>query len=373
MTVLEFGAGSGWLSRFLTQMGCRVDAARRLADSAPHGARALPSPARNRRAAGTGSSSSSTGAGSQLPDASVDRIICFDAFHHAPNPGEVVAEFARVLAAGRAWPDSSSQARAMRRPHGRSSKSHTYGVVERDVDVHEILARGACERLRATFGCASFTRRRITCRSREYEDLLAGGQTGAGWLASTRTFLRHVRSFYLVKGGLGRADSRSPSGLACEIRAALADARRGGQPIVDRRDHHQYRHRRHGLRGARRAEGSALARIYTTSRVRSSSFDFHVEALTTRRASRARGNRELPGDVTAARRRSLSPRARLRRLPRHLVRSGRIATGGSWTSRRLTRRLARTTRIKFRRCRHMRREAALSGIRLTQGFVASSQ
>ena len=32
-----------------------------------------------------------------LPDASVDRIISFDAFHHVANPKEVIAEFARVL------------------------------------------------------------------------------------------------------------------------------------------------------------------------------------------------------------------------------------------------------------------------------------
>ena len=35
-----------------------------------------------------------------LPDGSVDWILCFDAFHHVPNPAEVIAEFARVLRPG---------------------------------------------------------------------------------------------------------------------------------------------------------------------------------------------------------------------------------------------------------------------------------
>ncbi len=68
----------------------------------------------------------------------------------------------------------------------------------------------------------------------EYESLLAGGDAGAGWLASTRTFLRHVRSFYLVRAGEERADSRAARGLACDIRATLAaDAPSAGAVTID--------------------------------------------------------------------------------------------------------------------------------------------
>jgi hypothetical protein len=56
----------------------------------------------------------------------------------------------------------------------------------------------------------------------EYEEILSGGPAGARWLDSTRTFLRHVRTFYLIKEGAVRADSRGTAGLACEIRASLA-------------------------------------------------------------------------------------------------------------------------------------------------------
>lgn len=35
-----------------------------------------------------------------LPDGSVDRVVCFDAFHHVPNQEAVLAELARVLKPG---------------------------------------------------------------------------------------------------------------------------------------------------------------------------------------------------------------------------------------------------------------------------------
>src|SRR5205814_5451275 len=35
-----------------------------------------------------------------LPDESVDRIFCFDAFHHVPNPADVMRELGRVLRPG---------------------------------------------------------------------------------------------------------------------------------------------------------------------------------------------------------------------------------------------------------------------------------
>ena len=66
----------------------------------------------------------------------------------------------------------------------------------------------------------------------EYEELVAGGEPAQdAWLASTRKFLRHVRSFCLIKEGAERADSRAPAGLACDIRASLVTPIVAGQPI----------------------------------------------------------------------------------------------------------------------------------------------
>src|SRR5262249_724632 len=45
--------------------------------------------------------------------------------------------------------------------------------------------------------------------------------------------LRHVRSFYLVKQGAARADSRSAAGLACDIRASIADVGPSGSVAIE--------------------------------------------------------------------------------------------------------------------------------------------
>jgi len=220
MTVLEFGAGTGWLSRFLTQMGCRailLDVSKTALEIArAHYARHpvvgdQPAP----------SFLPFDGRRIELPDGSVDRVICFDAFHHAPNPHEVIREFGRVLRGGGIAGFVEPGPRHADAPRSRF-EADTYGVVERDVDVHD-LWRAAHANGFADLRMCVFHVPPYHVSLREYEDIVAGGAAGAAWLDSTRTFLRHVRSFYLVREGAERADSRSAAGLACEIRASLAD------------------------------------------------------------------------------------------------------------------------------------------------------
>jgi len=99
MDVLDFGAGSCWTTHFLTQLGCRVVAVdvssamlelgeRRFAQQPVFGERPKPSflPFDGRHIA--------------LDDATVDRVLCFDALHHVPNPADVIAEMGRVLRPG---------------------------------------------------------------------------------------------------------------------------------------------------------------------------------------------------------------------------------------------------------------------------------
>ena len=155
-----------------------------------------------------------------LPDASADRVVCFDAFHHAPNPHEVIAEFARVLRPGGVAGFVEPGPRHAEAPRSRF-EAGTYGVVERDVDVHDVW-RAAQASGFADIRMCVFQSTPHHVSLAEYEEMLAGGPAGAAWLASARTFLRHVRTFYLVKAGLERADSRRADGLACEIRATLA-------------------------------------------------------------------------------------------------------------------------------------------------------
>ncbi|HKR63102.1 MAG TPA: methyltransferase domain-containing protein [Thermoanaerobaculia bacterium] len=218
MTVLEFGAGTGWLSRFLTQLGCRMilldvaptalDIARELYAKQPViGERPAPQflVFNGRRI--------------DLPDASVDRILCFDAFHHAPNPDDVLREFGRVL--------KPRGIAAFAEPGPKHSKTpqsqyemRTYGVVENDVDIHAIWE--SAKRLGfVDLKLAAFNVPPFHVSLPDYDDLLASGETYARWAEWTRAFLHDVRAFYLTKAGLEELDSRRPEGLRCEIEASV--------------------------------------------------------------------------------------------------------------------------------------------------------
>ena len=230
MIVLEFGAGTGWLGRSLTQLGCRVilldvsatalQMAQTLYERQPV-IGAQPAPQfllfNGRRI--------------DLPDDSVDRIVNFHAFHHTPNPHEVLREFARILRPGGIAAFVEPGPRHSRTPQSQFEMA-TYGVVENDIDVHDIWR---------TARACGFTDLKLSAYNgspfqlslSEYEDLLAGGDTSADWLISTRDFLRSVRTFFLYKQGTERADSRTQDGLACSIRATLATpSPRPGEPFT---------------------------------------------------------------------------------------------------------------------------------------------
>jgi SAM-dependent methyltransferase len=226
LTVLEFGAGTCWASRWLTQLGCRVIAvdvaptalkmgAELYAAHPPFGS--LPPP----------QFVVFDGRQLPLPDSSVDRIICLDAFHHVPNPPEVLAEMARVLAvggiAGFAEPGPE---------HSRSETSQyemrQYGVIENDVDLPALWAAarqaGFTDLKIAAFNqCASYL------SLNDFNDLLAGGAAARDYLDETRRFLQGKRNFFFYKGAAAPRDSRFRAGLRAEIRPLdrIARARAG--------------------------------------------------------------------------------------------------------------------------------------------------
>jgi 2-polyprenyl-3-methyl-5-hydroxy-6-metoxy-1,4-benzoquinol methylase len=232
LSVLDFGAGSGWLSRWLTQLGCRVT----LLDVSPTAlAIAREHYARHPVIGNQPPPRFLVFDGRQidLPDASVDRIVCFDAFHHSANPDAMIREFARVLVpGGRAGfaepgPRHSASARS-------SFESGTFGVVERDLDVHA-LWRTAQAAGFADLRMCVFHEPPYQISLAEYEDLATGGPAGERWLDATRKFLHLARDFVLVKGGEVRADSRTTEGLACEIRPSEPHVQApAGAPITIR-------------------------------------------------------------------------------------------------------------------------------------------
>ncbi len=216
MTVLDFGGGTGWLSRMLAQLNCQpiccdvstaaLEIARRLIDgypligTAPYKPRLLPF----------------DGHHIDLPDESVDRIICFDAFHHVPNPDEVIREFGRVLKTGGVAGFSEPG-----RHHSRSPQSQyemqNHRVLENDIDLDQIFASAR------EAGFTSLTIRALNDMELsldQYRAILGGSDQRAleheVW-RRTRDALLSRTIFFLHKGPL-RRDSRSHIGLAHSIR-----------------------------------------------------------------------------------------------------------------------------------------------------------
>ena len=225
MTVLDFGAGTGWLARWLTQLGCRVI----LLDVSPTALRIARDLYQRAPVIGDRPPPEFLEFDSRhiaLPDASVDRILSFDAFHHVPNPDMVLQEMGRILKPGGIAGFAEPGARHSLAPMSQF-EMRNYAVVENDIDVHAIW-RCARRCGFADLKLAVFHGPPFYLSLAEYGDFLAGGQTNERWLTSTRAFLRSVRSFLLFKEGSEQADSRAADGLACEIQVALVT-----DPVVD--------------------------------------------------------------------------------------------------------------------------------------------
>ena len=231
MTVLEFGAGSGWLSRFLTQMGCRVVLLDVSPDRPADRARALRAAAGAGRAAAAGSSSSSTAGASICPMRASTASSASTRSITRPIRDAVIREFARILVHGGIAGFAEPGPRHAEAPRSQF-ESQTYGVVERDVDVHDLW--------RAAQACGFSDLRMCVFHGlphhvslREYEELLAGGPA-AGRLAGVHAEVPPARAELHARQG-GQPDAPTAGltdGLACDIRATLATPAVAGQPVV---------------------------------------------------------------------------------------------------------------------------------------------
>ena len=230
MTVLDFGAGTCWLSRSLAQLTCQVICAdtsrtaleigQRLFAEHPPIARHLQPPRflhfDGRRL--------------DLPDACVDRVVCFDAFHHIPNQAEVLAEMARVLRPGGIAGFSEPGREHSRHPQAQY-EMRNHAVLENDVDLNGIFQLAIR---------AGFTGIRVKLLTDTEAGLDAYNALFAAdademlrrqlWVDTrTTTFNRSI--FFLDKG-VSRPDSRSAAGLQHSLRIAGVTARAApGEPI----------------------------------------------------------------------------------------------------------------------------------------------
>lgn len=224
LRVLDFGAGSCWTTRFLTQLGTEAIAL----DVSPSALAIGKELFRRHPIIGDHMEPRFLpydGRHIDLEDGSVDRIFCHDAFHHVPNPAETLAEMGRVLKPG-GWagfvepgPDHSKSKESqdeMRRFH----------VVENDIVIREIwdLAQGA-----------GFTNIKLTIFDPgsysvsldEFEAFLEERDppTDTDYLDHLRRALRYERLFFLYKGEPAPPRSYTAEGLEMQLRVDLAGNR----------------------------------------------------------------------------------------------------------------------------------------------------
>ena len=99
LDVLDFGAGTCWLSSCLNRMGCRTVAVDVSQAALDLGRQLFSLDSRHRQEL-LPQFLSYDGHALPLADDSVDRVACFDAFHHVPNQDELLREMYRVLRPG---------------------------------------------------------------------------------------------------------------------------------------------------------------------------------------------------------------------------------------------------------------------------------
>ncbi len=215
MTVLDFGAGACWSSRFLTQLGFRVIAADVSPTALAIGREGF------RRYPPVGDTFEPRflvfdGHRLDLPDESVDRVVCLHAFHHVPNQEEVIREFARVLKPGgvagfqEPGPEHSRSAEAQQ-------EMRQFTVVENDIRIEEVWALAQA----AGFGdirLALWHPSPTLVSLAEFNDFLRPGVRHAAHEESARGIARTSRLFFLRKPGqCGATDSRQAAGLKADL------------------------------------------------------------------------------------------------------------------------------------------------------------
>lgn len=222
-TVLDFAAGSGWLSAWLNRLGCRTIALDVSPTALELGRELFALDARQRPELRP-EFLAYDGRRLPLPDASVDRIVSFDGFHHVPNPAEVLRELARVLRpGGRAVFAEPGEGHA----HTDASRVETEkaGVLENELDI-ATFTRSAEQ--------AGFT----SVRLKPYADpgairlapddylRLQAGDDARFPMEALRDSLKRFFLFVLTKGE-ERFDSRAPNLLRAAIVTDAAGPLRG--------------------------------------------------------------------------------------------------------------------------------------------------
>lgn len=221
MTVLDFGAGTCWFSRYLNQFQCQTISCDVSATALKIGRRMFAEYPVMGGCIAEPRFLHFDGRKLDLPDESVDRIVCNDAFHHVPNQEEVLAEMARVLKiggiAGFVEPG---------RYHSRSAQSQyemkNYKVLENNICATEIFAMAK----RHGFDDIKFKLLTDIELSLSQYKAVTGLLVGAKWQKIVKN-IRHVtarKTIFFLHKGCFVPDSRGHLGLAHIITLPATEA-----------------------------------------------------------------------------------------------------------------------------------------------------
>lgn len=211
--VAELGAGSAWVSHFLNLAGCRTLAIDVSPTALGLGRQLFEADPRTRWDLEPGFLPYD---GHRLPlaDECCDRFVLHDAFHHLPNPGQLLAEMSRVLIDGGIVAMSEPGRHHSAAPGSRREVEET-GVLENDVVIEELAAEAR------RFGFTRTTVVPLTLAGTgevpadDYLAFLRGRGMQDHWLHQARELLSH--HFILLYKGEYRPTTRRPARLRAEI------------------------------------------------------------------------------------------------------------------------------------------------------------
>ncbi len=213
--VLDFGAGTCWIAKALWQMGCDVTAIDVSETALELGRRLFEDYPVPMRKNGDWKLLPFDGIHLPLEDESVERIICYDTFHHVPNQDAVISEFYRVLTQGGII--------ALNEPVGEHSKTEAsqremrdYKVLENDLEIEDLKNRFE------TVGFSSPRFRVLPTQdlSLDYENwsALRRGEPCEKASGSLKQFANDSAIFSFQKGST-QLDSRTAEGLSHTLKA----------------------------------------------------------------------------------------------------------------------------------------------------------